>query len=36
VVIDTTGLSLKEVVSRVVELAEERRREHWSAPEGVS
>ncbi len=36
VVIDTTGLSLEEVVSRVVELAEERCREHWSAPEGVS
>ena len=36
VVIDTTGLSLEEVVSRVVELAEERRREHRSAPEGVS
>jgi cytidylate kinase len=36
VVIDTTGLSLEEVVSRVVELAEVRRREHRSAPEGVS
>jgi CMP/dCMP kinase len=36
VVIDTTGLSLEEVVSRVVELAEERRREHRSAPEGVA
>lgn len=36
VVIDTTGFSLEEVVSRVVELAEERRREHRSAPEGVS
>lgn len=36
VVIDTTGLSLEEVVSWVIELAEERRREHWSAPEGVS
>ena len=36
VVIDTTGLSLEEVVSRVVELAEERRREHRSAPEDVS
>ena len=36
VVIDTTGFSLEEVVSCVVELAEERRREHRSAPEGVS
>jgi len=36
VVIDTTGLSLEEVVSRVVELAKERRRECRSASEGVS
>ncbi len=36
VVIDTTGLSLEEVVSRVVKLAEERRCEHRSAPKGVS
>jgi cytidylate kinase len=36
VVIDTTSISLEEVVSWVVELAEERRREHWSAPDGVS
>ena len=36
VVIDTTGISLEEVVSWVVELAEERRREHRSAPDGVS
>ncbi len=36
VVIDTTGISLEEVVSRVVELAEDRRREHWSVPGGVS
>ena len=36
VVIDTTDISLEEVVSWVVELAEERRREHWSAPDGVS
>jgi CMP/dCMP kinase len=36
VMIDTTSLSLEGVVSRVVELAEERRRECRSAPEGVS
>ena len=36
VIIDTTGLSLEEVVSRVVELAKERRRECRSASEGVS
>jgi cytidylate kinase len=38
VVIDTTGLSLEEVVSRVVELAEKRhRRERRNAPaEGVT
>jgi cytidylate kinase len=36
VVIDTTGLSLEEVVSRVVEIAKERRCEGRSTPEGIS